>query len=58
MTAIFFVNVCKELKTTQINQVNELFQFKITCIQGDAFYGLFRMPVSKNVNNDISKDSL
>ena len=32
MTAIIFVNVCKELKTAQINQVNELFQFKITCV--------------------------
>ena len=60
MAAISFVVVCKELKVVQIAQIkiNQLFQpLNLICAYSEAFYGLTRMIVSKNVNNDVSKDS-
>ena len=53
----FFFN-CKGLKIEQIAQINQLFQIlNSICAFGDAFYGLTRILMSKNVNNDVSKDS-
>ena len=55
MAAISFVIACKEVKIAQIIQ---LFQFlNLICTYGDAFYWLTSMLISKNVNNDVSKDS-
>ena len=57
MAAISFVVVCKELKVVQIAQINQLFQpFNLICAYSKAVYGLTRMIVSKNVNNDVRKD--
>ena len=57
MAAISFVVVCKELKVVQITQINQLFQpLNLICAYSKAFYGLIRMIVSKNVNNDVSKE--
>ena len=38
--------------------MHQLFQLvNSICAYSDAFYGLTRMLISKNVNNDVSKDS-
>ena len=58
MAAITFVIPVKELKTAQIAQINQLFQLlNLIRAYGDAFYGLIRMHMSKNLKNDVSKDS-
>ena len=55
MAAISFVFAYKEL---QIAQINQLFQLlNLLCAYGDAIFELTRMLISKNVNNDITKDS-
>ena len=48
----------KELKIAQTTaQINQLFQLLyLISIYGDVFYGLTRMLMSKNENNDASKD--
>ena len=54
-----FVIGCKELKLGESAQINQLFQFlHIICIYSDVLYFLTRILMSKNVNIDISKDSL
>ena len=54
IAAIFFVD-CKELKLAKNNQINQLFQFlNLICIYCHVFYGLTRMLMSKNVNNDVT----
>ena len=55
MTAISFVIARKEVKVAQIIQLFQL--LNLICAYGDAFYWLTRMLMSKNVNNDVSKDS-
>ena len=58
MAATTFVISVKELKTTQIAQINQLFRLlNLIRAYGDAFYGLIRMHMSKNLKNDVSKDS-
>ena len=50
---------CKQLKIEQISQLNQLFQhLHLVHIYGHGFYDLSRMLMRKNVNNDVSKDSL
>ena len=49
---------CKQLKITQIVQLNQLFQLlHLVRIYGHGFNELSRMVIRKNVNNDFSKDS-
>ena len=55
MAAISFVIACKEVKIAQIIQLFQL--LNLICEYGDAFYWLTSMLMSKNVNNDVSKDS-
>lgn len=56
--ASFFVLNHKELKIAETVQINQLFQrLNPICVYDDAFYGLTRTQVSKNLNNDVSKDS-
>ena len=58
MSDISFNTACKELKIEQIAQVNQLFQLlHLSHIYGHCFYSVSRMLMSKNVNNDVSKDS-
>ena len=58
MATIYFVIVCKELKIAQISEINQLLQLlNWFCAYGDAFYGLSHMLMSKNIDNDVSKDS-
>lgn len=58
MAAITFVIPVKELKTAQIAQINQVFQLlNLIRAYGDAFYGLIRIHMSKNLKNDVSKDS-
>ena len=58
MAYISFNAACKELKIAQIAQLNQLFQpLHLAYIYGHSFYSVSRMLLSKNVNNDISKDS-
>ena len=58
ITAVFFVINCKELKNVQNAQINKLFRFfNFISTYGDVFYGLTRLVMSKNVNNDFRKDS-
>ena len=58
MADISFNIACKELKIAQIAQLNQLFQpLHLTHIYGHGFYKVSRMLMSKNVNNDVSKDS-
>ena len=53
-----FVLNHKELKIAETVQINQLFQrLNPICVYDDAFYGLTRTQVSKNLNNDVSKDS-
>ena len=47
-----------ELKIAQIAQLYQLFRLlHLIHIYGHGFYELRRMPMKKNVNNDVSKDS-
>ena len=56
--AFVFTIGCKELKITQIVQLNKLFQLlHLVRIYGHGFNELSRMVIRKNVNNDVSKDS-
>ena len=58
MADISFHIACKELKILQIAQRNQLFQLlHLVYIYGHGFYKLSRMIMTKNVNNDVSKDS-
>ena len=58
MAHISFNIACKGLKIEQIAQINQLFQLlHLVRIYGHGFYDLSRMLMSKNVNNDASKDS-
>ena len=54
MAAISFVIACKEVKIAQIIQLFQL--LNLICAYGDALYWLTSMLMSKNVNNDASKD--
>ena len=59
MADISFNIACKELKIAQIAQLNQLFQLlHLVHIYGHGFYELSRMLMRKNVNNDVSKNSL
>ena len=55
MAAISFVIACKEVKIAQIMQLFQL--LNLICAYSDTLYWLTSMLMSKNVNNDISKDS-
>ena len=58
IAASSFVLNHKELEIAQTVQNNQLFQLlNLICVYGDVFYGLTRTLVSKNLNNDVSKDS-
>ena len=58
MSDISFNTACKEPKIAQIAQLNQLFQLlHLAHIYGHCFYYVSRMLMSKNVNNDVSKDS-
>ena len=58
MAAISFVIACKELKIAQIAQIGQLLQLlNLLRAYDDVFHKLTRMLMSKNVNNDGSKDS-
>ena len=58
MSDISFNTACKELKLAQIAQLNQLFQLlHLAHIYGHCFYKVSGMLMSKNVNNDVSKDS-
>lgn len=58
IAASSFVLNHKELKIAETVQINQLFQrLNPICVYDDAFYGLTRTLVSKNLNNDVSKDS-
>ena len=59
MSNISFNTACKELKIAQIARLNQLFQLlHLAHIYGHGFYLVSRtcMLLSKNVNNDVSKD--
>ena len=59
MAAISLGITCKELKIANIAQINQLFKLlNLIWAQGDAFYWLSRMLISKNVYSDVSKDSI
>ena len=59
MTDISFNIARKELKIAQIAQLYQLFRLlHLIHIYGHGFYELSRMLMRKNVNNDVSKDSL
>ena len=59
MADISFSIPCRELKIAQLSLLNQLFQLlHLVRIYGHGFYGLSRMLMRKNVNNDVSKDSL
>ena len=58
MAATSFVIACKELKIAQIAQINQFLPLlNLICAYGDNFNGLTRVLISKNANNDVSKDS-
>ena len=58
MSDISFNTACKELKIAQIAQLNQLFQLlDLAHIYGHCFFQVSRMLMSKNVDNDVSKDS-
>ena len=58
MSDISFNTACKELKIAQIAQLHQLFQLlHLAHIYGHCFYLLSHMLMSKNLNNDVSKDS-
>ena len=55
MADISFNIACKELKSAQIAQLNQLFPLLyLVHIYGQGFYELSRMLMRKNVNNDVS----
>ena len=58
LMADIFLNIAyKELEIAQIAQLNQLFQLlHLVHIYGHGFYEVTRMLMSKNVNNDVSKD--
>ena len=60
MADISFNIACRELKIAQIVSLNQLFKLLnfLVCIYGRGLCELSHMLVSKNVNSDISKDSL
>ena len=62
MADVSFNIACKELKIAQNVQLNQLFKLLnfLVCIYGHGFCELSHMleKMSKNVNNDVSKDSL
>ena len=59
MAAIYFVIACKKLKSARTTQINQLFQlFNLICAYGYTFCGLTLMLMSKDVNNNVSKDLL
>ena len=46
------------MQRAQIVQINQLSQLlNLFCAYSDVLYELTRMLMSKNVNNDVSKDS-
>ena len=50
--------LCYRMQRAQIVQINQLSQLlNLFCAYSDVFYELTRMLMSKNVNNDVSKDS-
>ena len=50
--------LCYPLQRTQIVQIIQLSQhLNLFCAYSDVFYRLTRMLMSKNVNNNVSKDS-
>ena len=54
---ISFNIACKELKSAQLTQVNQLIQLlNLARIYDHGFYELSRMLMRKNVNSDVSKD--
>ena len=58
MADISFNIACKQLKSAQIAQLNQLSQFlHLVHVHGHGFYELSHMLMKKNVNNDVSKDS-
>ena len=58
MAVISFVIACKELKIAQIAKIGQLLQLlNLIRAYDDLFHKLTRMLMSKNVNNDGSKDS-
>ena len=58
MADISFNTAFKDLKIAQIAQLNQLFQpLHLAHIYGHGFYEVSRMLMSKNVNNEVSKDS-
>ena len=58
MADISFNIPCIELKIAQIAQVNQIFQLlHLVHLYGHGFFELSRMPMRKNVNNDVRKDS-
>lgn len=57
VAAISFVIACKKLKSAQTTQINQLVQlFNLICAYGYTFCGLTLMLMSKDVNNNVSKD--
>ena len=55
---ISFNTARKDLKIAQIAQLNQFFQLlHLAHIYGHCFYSVSRMLMSKNVNNDVNKDS-
>ena len=50
---IFLFIACKELEIVETAEINQLFQ-----LLGDVFYRLTCMLISKQVNNEVSRDSL
>ena len=57
MADIYFNIARVELKIAQIAQIYQLFLLlHLIHIYGHGFYELSRMPMKKNVNNDVSKD--
>ena len=58
MANISFNIACKELKITQIAQLNQLFQLlNLVYIYGHGFYELSRMLTEEKCKHDVSKDS-
>ena len=58
MSDISFNTARKELKIAQIALLNQLFQLlHLAHIYGQCFYEVSRMLMSKNVNNDVNKNS-
>ena len=57
MTDISFNIASRKLKTSQITQLNQLFQIlHLAHIYGHGFYEFSSIQTRKNVNNDVSED--